>query len=595
MSKKNEAPKLVDKTETEIAHIIEQINASDWSASTKSFLIGCIESAVWLPKILRKQKINIFRLRELVFGQGWSNRRKKKQGSDNGDTSDDKNETDTVNNKITSSHSNAEDNSNRNTDKGETVNVNSASMLPPRKGNGCNSHTVYQNYDEQWVLVNGLSPKDLCPLGCGGRLYVPTNTNPGVVVRVTGQDFMRVKKYYLQALRCNLCGYYIKATLPKEAGEEKYDERFRAILALYKFELGVPYQRLERYQGFMKNPLPDSTQWDEIQKLGGYAYSIFEVLQYLTANGAFIHNDDTYVKILSVIADLQKIDNPTRTGMFTTGIVGQHQSHPIALFFNGTLHAGENLNNVLKKRDKTLSPIIQMCDALSRNIPVDIPTLVCNCLSHGFRKFKDIRAFFPEICQSIMHQLADVFAIDAKTKTMDDDARLAYHQKHSAPIMHAVYDELCSYLNDKVIEPNDDCGLAIAYMQKHWVRLTQFLKTPGAPIDNLVVERTLKMAIKVRKNSLFYRTVYSASLSGMLTSLIETCKLNAVNPIEYLVAIQQHYDAVKQNPKAWLPWNYQTALAALTTEVPANPDPVLQVNPVAITPATVRPESSQQD
>lgn len=120
-------------------------------------------------------------------------RRKKKQASDNGDTSDDKNETDTVNNKITSSHSNTEDNSNRNTDKGETVDVNCASTLPPRKGNGCNSHTVYQNYDEQWVLVDGLSPKDLCPLGCGGRLYVPTNTHPGVVVRITGQDFMRVK------------------------------------------------------------------------------------------------------------------------------------------------------------------------------------------------------------------------------------------------------------------------------------------------------------------------------------------------------------------------------------------------------------------
>ena len=55
--------------------------------------------------------------------------------------------------------------------------------------------------------------------------------------------------------------------------------------------------------------------------------------------------------------------------MFTTGIVSTREGHKIALFLSGRQHAGENLKDVLVRRAAELPPPIQMCDALSRNLP----------------------------------------------------------------------------------------------------------------------------------------------------------------------------------------------------------------------------------
>ena len=44
-------------------------------------------------------------------------------------------------------------------------------------------------------------------------------------------------------------------------------------------------------------------------------------------------------------------------------------------------------------------------------------------------------------------------------------------------------------------------------------------------------------------------------------SLIHTAELNGVNPFDYIVELQRNADEVAGNPSAWMPWNYQVALA----------------------------------
>ena len=97
-------------------------------------------------------------------------------------------------------------------------------------------------------------------------------------------------------------------------------------------------------------------------------------------------------------------------------------------------------------------------------------------------------------------------------------------------------------------------------MLGHWETLTRFLHEPGAPLDNNVAERALKLAIRQRKNSLFYATEHSAYIASILTSVIATCVQAGVNALDYLVAVQEHRQEVFANPSAWLPWNYEAAL-----------------------------------
>src|SRR5450756_1987872 len=99
-------------------------------------------------------------------------------------------------------------------------------------------------------------------------------------------------------------------------------------------------------------------------------------------------------------------------------------------------------------------------------------------------------------------------------------------------------------LEQKKVEPNSGLGEAIRYMLKRWEELTRFLSVPGAPLDNNVAERALKMAILHRRNSLSYKTLHGAKVGDTFMSLIHTCALNGVNPYDYLMSLDKHADQV---------------------------------------------------
>ncbi len=86
------------------------------------------------------------------------------------------------------------------------------------------------------------------------------------------------------------------------------------------------------------------------------------------------------------------------------------------------------------------------------------------------------------------------------------------------------------------------------------------LQTSGGSDPFAEFNRALKLAIRQRKNSLFYATEHSAYIASILTSVIATCVQAGVNALEYLVAVQDHRPQVFANPGAWLPWDYQAAL-----------------------------------
>nr|AFS60628.1 transposase [bacterium symbiont of Theonella swinhoei pTSMAC1] len=116
--------------------------------------------------------------------------------------------------------------------------------------------------------------------------------------------------------------------------------------------------------------------------------------------------------------------------------------------------------------------------------------------------------------------------------------------------------------DQREVEPSSSLGKAFRYWLGHWQTLTQFLRVPGAPLDNNTAERALKLIIRQRKNSLFYATAHSAYVASLLTSLIATCTQAGVNAMAYLVALQEHRSAVFANPADWLPWTFQATLAS---------------------------------
>ena len=113
----------------------------------------------------------------------------------------------------------------------------------------------------------------------------------------------------------------------------------------------------------------------------------------------------------------------------------------MALFFSGHQHAGENLADVLARRRTELPPPIQMCDALARNLPGELKTLLANCLAHGRRQFVDVAEQFPDECRHVLESLAVVYRNDAvaRERNLSPQERLLWHQAQSGPALEDLH------------------------------------------------------------------------------------------------------------------------------------------------------------
>jgi hypothetical protein len=221
-----------------------------------------------------------------------------------------------------------------------------------------------------------------------------------------------------------------------------------------------------------------------------------------------------------------------------------------------------------------------MSDGLAANTPKGHKdhVLDLSCLVHGRRQFVDIDAFFPRECTRVIDAIATIYKHEAhcKDQQLTPMQRLAYHQANSAPVMEDLKAWMEQQLEDRRVEPNSRLGGAFDYVLKRWVALTRFLHIPGAPLDNNAAERALKMILRLRKNSLFYRNAHGAYVGDVLTSLIETCRLAGANPLDYLRALMENRSAVFAEPAAWLPWNYRQTRPSAERHLPlSHPAPVL--------------------
>jgi hypothetical protein len=323
----------------------------------------------------------------------------------------------------------------------------------------------------------------------------------------------------------------------------------------------MPHYRLARLQQSLGVPLPMATQWELMRPLAQAALPIFTELRRQSAQASVLYHDDTSMRVLDLrragSVTAAEID-PERTGTFTTGIISKLGHYTVALFITGWRHAGENLAQLLEERPSQLPPPIQMCDGSSRNTCPEFDSLLANCLGHGRREFVNLATRFPEPVRFVLEQIREVYRADAhaKEQRLSDQDRLQYHQTHSRPVMEKLHHLLQEQFEQKLVEPNSGLGQAINYLLRHWEPLTLFLRQPGAPLDNYLCERSLKMAILHRKNSLSYKTVNGARTGDLFMSLIHTCRLNQVNPYNYLLAIATHSQQIQEQPQNWLPWNY---------------------------------------
>lgn len=530
----------------ELEKLLERAKQAPLSDSDYQTLKAAVETLGYLTQLLEDRKTTIERLRQILFGSSSEKTR-------------------TV----------------LKTDCAQAPTAERENSEKKTNGHGRNGAQAYRGATQVKVKHHALKAGDRCPQCDKGKVY--DSTKPGFLVHIVGQAPLAATVYELQKLRCNLCGEVFTAEAPQGVGLQKYDQSSGSMIALLKYGSGVPFNRLEGLQESLGIPLPASTQWGIVKELAAVMAPAYKELITQAAQGEVVHNDDTTMTILALKRHSPENREPAkdfdeaepaqeRSGIFTSGIVSTWAGQKIALFFTGHKHAGENLTEVLKKRAKELSPPIQMCDALSRNLPKQLEVIVANCLAHARRKFIDQVNNFPEPCRYVLETLREVYHNDAlaKQKKMSPDERLAFHQAQSARLMAEFENWMKAQIAERKVEPNSGLGKALSYMTNHFHKLTLFLRVPGAPLDNNLCERALKRAILHRKNALFYKTENGAHVGDLFMSLIHTCQLARVSAFDYLTELQIHAAELSRNPEQWMPWNYRDTLESRNGPCPAS-------------------------
>lgn len=179
------------------------------------------------------------------------------------------------------------------------------------------------------------------------------------------------------------------------------------------------------------------------------------------------------------------------------------------------------------------------------------------CWAHARRKLVEItRNGSAPIAVEGVKRIGELYRMEDELRGLSPEARLAGRQERSAPLIADMRMWLTQHRAR--VAGKSPLGEALAYIAKYWDGLCVFLPDGRIEIDNNTVERTIRPIALNRKNALFAGHEAGAENWATIASLIETCKLNAVDPFAYLSAtLTRLVNSHKQSRiDELMPWKY---------------------------------------
>ena len=158
------------------------------------------------------------------------------------------------------------------------------------------------------------------------------------------------------------------------------------------------------------------------------------------------------------------------------------------------------------------------------------------CWAHWRRRFYEIaKAGSAPIAEEALRRIAGLYTIEAQIRGKSGDERHAVRQVESKPLL----ENLKTWLQAQLARASAKSAIAVAirYGLNHWDGLERFLEDGRIEIDTNIVERSMRPIALNRKNALFAGHDTGAENWACLASLIETCKLNSVDPQCYLTDV----------------------------------------------------------
>ena len=179
------------------------------------------------------------------------------------------------------------------------------------------------------------------------------------------------------------------------------------------------------------------------------------------------------------------------------------------------------------------------------------------------RRFYELAAAGPApLASETLERIASLYAVEADIRGQAGDERRRVRQERSRPMIDALEPWLRAQL-ERVSKGK--LAEAMRYALARWDGLSLFLDDGRVEIDSNIVERSIRPIALNRKNALFAGSDGGGEHWAVLASLIETCKLNGVDPQGYLTAVVTRIVQGHPNSRLdeLLPWAYAAPISAV--------------------------------
>ena len=400
-----------------------------------------------------------------------------------------------------------------------------------------------------------LNPDPECP-DCGGQEFRKIADDISETLEYIPASF-QVIRHIRPRCACIKCEKIVQAFAPSKAIDKgKAGSGLLAHILVQKYCNHLPMYRQSQIYEREGVEISRNTMTGWARQCSDLLNPLILELKKSIFASKFLHGDDTPVKVLS--PGLGK----TKTGRIWAYVRDGRPCAdvtPPAVFY---VYSPDRKGIRPKEHLKDFSGVLH-ADAYAgySNLYIsdknpDASIEEAACWAHTRRKFYEVTITNPNanIAISVLEQISEIYNIEADIRGLEPDKRLRHRQEHSKKLVEQLFINLKKH-RDK-LPPKSSTVKAINYAMNNQIALMRFLENGRIEIDNNAAERAMRSIALGRKNWMFAGSDQGGCSAANIYSLIETAKLNNINPWAYLEKVLRTIQDHNSNKLyELLPWN----------------------------------------
>lgn len=397
-------------------------------------------------------------------------------------------------------------------------------------------NVIPEDIEVQEVVLDIPEEEKTCDC-CGKQKTIRFTKERIVVERIPAQ--YKVYKHLRPVYGCNHCklGLSVAEPAPTPIPKGLAGPHLLVFVILSKYLYHLPLYRIQRII------FHESRIWFTRSTMDGWLRHLFKSIVRIHAQlmaqyraSPHKHADESHLMVRDGATKGKHHQGRLWVGIGKAAL----DAEPVAVFYYNQSRSADAAMSFLKGCSPGDSLMVDGCESYTKPAS-SYGLVVLNCMAHARRKFVDAQkaGYKKDFATLIIRKISQLYRIErlATTAGMSAAQRLALRTRLSVPVLREIKKLLLE--PGFVVLPDRTIGKAINYMLNHWEQLTRYCTNGEFPIDNNPVERIIRPLAIGRNNWLCAGSQAGAKWMAAFYSIIATCKLNGINPHDYLLDIVQ--------------------------------------------------------